>query len=227
MSLQLLLVEDDEELTVQLGEQLRLFGHETIIASDGRRALELIAARHFDAIILDRILPMMDGLTVLKSLRERNILTPVIMMTALGQSRHKIEGLESGADDYLVKPVDPDELNARLRALMRARGWREHGSEETLRAGDLVVSPTRHSAWRNGKTLSLQKIEFRLLTELARHVDTVMTRAMLLERVWHYDSEPTTNLVDAYIRRLRIKLTIFGDDDPIMTVRGVGYMLKG
>lgn len=227
MSLQLLLVEDDEELTVQLGEQLRLFGHETIIASDGRRAMELIAARHFDAIILDRILPMMDGLTVLKSLRERNILTPVIMMTALGQSRHKIEGLESGADDYLVKPVDPDELNARLRALMRARGWREHGSEETLRAGDLVVSPTRHSAWRNGKTLSLQKIEFRLLTELARHVDTVMTRAMLLERVWRYDSEPTTNLVDAYIRRLRIKLTIFGDDDPIMTVRGVGYMLKG
>ena len=227
MSLQLLLVEDDEDLAAQLGEQMRLFGHEATVAQDGRRATELVAGQHFDAIILDRILPRADGITVLKNLRDRNILTPVIIMTALGQSRQKIEGLESGADDYVVKPVDPAELNARLQALMRARGWREHGSEETLRAGNLVVSPTRHSAWRNGKTLTLQKIEFKLLTELARHADTVMTRAMLLERVWHYDFEPATNLVDAYIRRLRIKLTQFGDDDPIMTIRGVGYMLKG
>lgn len=228
MSLQLLLIEDDEELAAQLGEQMRLYGHEAVVAQDGRRATELVAGQHFDAIILDRILPKADGITVLKSLRDRNILTPVIIMTALGQSRQKIEGLESGADDYVVKPVDPAELNARLHALTRAREWSsEHGSDETLRAGDLVVSPTRHSAWRNGKTLSLQKIEFRLLAELVRHVDTVMTRAMLLERVWNYDFEPATNLVDAYIRRLRIKLKEFGGDDPIMTIRGVGYMLKG
>ncbi|HJT41276.1 MAG TPA: response regulator transcription factor [Sphingobium sp.] len=227
MSLQLLLIEDDEDLAVQLEEQLRLFGHDTTIAADGRRATELVAARQFDVVILDRILPMTDGISVLRSMRDHNILTPVIMMTALGQSRQKIEGLESGADDYIVKPVEPAELNARLHALMRARGWSERGSDETLKAGDLVISPTRHSAWRNGRTLKLQKIEFKLLTELARHTDTVMTRAMLLERVWNYDFEPTTNLVDAYIRRLRIKLTEFGDDDPIMTIRGVGYMLKG
>jgi two-component system OmpR family response regulator len=159
-------------------------------------------------------------------MRDHNLLTPVIMMTALGQWRQKVEGLESGADDYVVKPVEPAELNARLHALMRARGWSERGSDETLRAGDLVISPARHSASRNGRTLNLQKTEFKLLTELARHADSVMTRAMLLERVWNYDFEPATNLVDASIRRLRIKLTEFDDPDPIVTVRGTGYMLR-
>jgi two-component system OmpR family response regulator len=227
LSLQLLIVEDDMDLAAQLAEQLHLFGHESAIAPDGRRATEMVSTKPFDAIILDRILPMVDGLTLLKSLRDHNILTPVIVMTALGQSRQKVEGLESGADDYVVKPVDPAELNARLHALMRARKWTERGSDETLRVGDLVISPTRHSAQRNGKTLNLQKIEFKLLTELARHADTAVTRGMLLERVWNYDFEPATNLVEAYIRRLRLKLTEFGDADPIMTIRGVGYMLKG
>ncbi|WP_255326555.1 response regulator transcription factor [Sphingobium sp. EM0848] len=227
MSLHLLIVEDDDALAAQLAEQLRLFGHETTLAEDGRRAIELVAKSRFDLIILDRILPKMDGIAVLKSLREHQILTPIIMMTALGQSRQKVEGLEGGADDYVVKPVDPAELNARISALMRARGWTERGSEETLRAGDLLVSPTKHSAWRNGKALNLQKIEFKLLTELVRNADTTVTRAMLLERVWNYDFEPATNIVEAYIRRLRIKLTEFGDDDPIKTIRGVGYMLRG
>ena len=227
MSLQLLIVEDDDDLATQLSDQLRHFGHETTVAPNGRRANQLVADQHFDAIILDRILPMMDGIELLKSLRDHNILTPVIMMTALGQSRQKIEGLECGADDYVVKPVDPAELNARLQAVTRARGWTEQGSDETLRVGELVISPARHSAWRNGKALKLQKTEFRLLTELARHAGTTVTRAMLLERVWNYDFEPTTNLVDAYIRRLRIKLMEFEEGDPIMTIRGVGYMLRG
>jgi len=226
LSLQLLLVEDDEDLAAQLEEQLRQFGHDTTITSNGRHATELMTARRFDAVILDRILPRMDGITVLKRMRDHNILTPVIMMTALGQSQQKIEGLESGADDYVLKPVDPAELNARLNALTRARAWSGKGSDETLRVGDLVISPTRHSVWYNGKALSFQKIEFKLLVELARQADAVMTRAMLLERVWNYDFEPATNLVDAYIRRLRIKLTQFGAADPIVTIRGIGYMLK-
>jgi two-component system, OmpR family, response regulator len=224
--MQLLLVEDDQDLATQLDEQLRLFGHDTTVAPDGRTATELVAAQQFDAIILDRVLPGVDGVTVLRSMRDHNLLTPVIMMTALGQWRQKVEGLESGADEYVVKPVEPAELNARLHALMRARGWSERGSDETLRAGDLVISPARHSASRNGRTLNLQKTEFKLLTELARHADSVMTRAMLLERVWNYDFEPATNLVDASIRRLRIKLTEFDDPDPIVTVRGTGYMLR-
>jgi len=227
VSLNLLIVEDDEALALQLAEQLRLTGHSSIVVQDGRRAIEAVAGTQFDAIILDRILPGMDGIAVLRSLRDNNILTPVIMMTALGQSRQKVEGLDSGADDYVVKPVDPAELNARLQALVRARGWVERGSDETLRAGDLLVSPTRHCAWRNGKALNLQKIEFKLLTELVRNADSTVTRAMLLERVWNYDFEPATNIVEAYIRRLRIKLTEYGGDDPIKTIRGVGYMLRG
>jgi len=227
VALHLLIVEDDEPLALQLAEQLRLIGHSSSIVQDGRRAIEAVAGTQFDAIILDRILPGMDGIAVLRSLRDNNILTPVIMMTALGQSRQKVEGLNSGADDYVVKPVDPAELNARLQALVRARGWVERGSDETLRAGDLLVSPTKHCAWRNGKVLNLQKIEFKLLTELVRNADSTVTRAMLLERVWNYDFEPATNIVEAYIRRLRIKLTEFGDDDPIKTIRGVGYMLRG
>lgn len=227
MSLKVLIVEDDDELAAQLSDQLRMFGHDPVVAPDGRRANQLVAERHFDAIILDRILPMMDGITLLKSLRDHNILTPVIVMTALGQSRQKIEGLDHGADDYVVKPVDPAELNARLHAVTRARAWTGQGSDETLRVGEIVISPARHSAWRNGKALKLQKTEFRLLTELARHAGTTVTRSMLLERVWNYDFEPTTNLVDAYIRRLRIRLTEFDESDPIMTIRGVGYMLRG
>jgi two-component system OmpR family response regulator len=227
LSLQLLIVEDDEDLAAQLDEQMRHFGHEPTIAPDGRSANILVGHRHFDAIILDRILPMMDGVTLLKKLREHNVLTPVIMMTALGQSRQKIEGLESGADDYVVKPIDPAELNARLQAVTRARAWTDQGADETLRVGDLVVSPARHSAWRDGKALQMQKTEFKVLVELARNAGTPITRAMLLERVWSYDFEPTTNLVDAYIRRLRIKLMEFGGDDPIMTIRGLGYMLRG
>lgn len=224
--MQLLIVEDDEELALQLSEQLALFGHCSSIAGDGRAANQMLASMHFDAIILDRILPMIDGISLLKNLRNHHILTPVIMMTALGQSRQKVEGLESGADDYIVKPADPAELNARLQALVRARGWTEQRSDETLRAGDIVVSPARHSAWRDGRTLRLQKTEFRVLTELARHAGAPMTRAMLLERVWNYDFEPATNLVDAYIRRLRIRLMEFGGEDPIMTIRGLGYMLR-
>lgn len=227
MSLNLLIVEDDEDLATQLREQLRLFGHDSKIVGDGRRANQIMGAKHFDAIILDRILPMVDGVTLLKRLREHNILTPVIMLTALGQSRQKVEGLESGADDYVVKPVDPAELNARIQALVRARGWTDKAADETLRAGDLVVSPSRHSAWRDGQTLRLQKIEFKVLVELIRHTGVPVTRAMLLERVWNYDFEPATNLVEAHIRRLRIKLMEFGGTDPIVTIRGLGYMIRG
>lgn len=227
MSLNLLIVEDDEELATQLREQLSVFGHDSTIVGDGRCANQMVAAQHFDAIILDRILPMIDGVTLLKGLRGHNILTPVIMMTALGQSRQKVEGLENGADDYVVKPVDPAELNARLNALVRAREWTDKGANETLRAGDLVVSPSRHSAWRDGQALRLQKTEFKVLVELVRHAGTPVTRAMMLERVWNYDFEPATNLVEAHIRRLRIKLMEFGGDDPIVTIRGLGYMIPG
>jgi two-component system OmpR family response regulator len=159
-------------------------------------------------------------------LRGANITMPVIMLSALGRSVEKVEGLEAGADDYVVKPVAAVELNARLLALMRGRGW-TGSAGDTIHAGDIVVSPTKFRAWRDGIALDLGKLEFKLLAEFVANADAVLTRAMLVERVWGYDFAPTTNIVDVYVRHLRVKLTAAGGDDPIRTVRGVGYMLRG
>jgi len=163
---------------------------------------------------------------VLARLRGGNMTVPVIMLTALGRSVEKVEGLEAGADDYVVKPVAAAELSARLAAVVRGRGW-TGGSADTIRAGDIVVSPTKFRAWRDGTALDLGKLEFKLLAEFVANADAVLTRAMLVERVWGYDFAPTTNIVDVYVRHLRVKLTAAGGEDPIVTVRGVGYMLRG
>lgn len=221
----LLIVEDDDSLALLLSKQMASFGHQPSIASNGREALDMLASQAFDVIILDRILPGMDGISVLERLRDAGVTMPILMLTALGQSSNKVEGLNAGADDYLVKPVDPNELNARLHALHRARHWKKDEGD-TLRSGDIVVSPTKFRAWRAGKALDLPNIEFKLLTEFVRNAGTMLTRPMLLDRVWQYDFEPATNIVEAHIRRLRIKLTEHGGDDPIATVRGVGYMLR-
>lgn len=224
-SLNILVVEDDDALANALAEQLRAFGHSATVVGDGRAALAAVSDEAFDAIILDRMLPLLDGISVLENLRRGTVHVPVLMLTALGQTIERVEGLEAGADDYVVKPVDPIELNARLKALVRARGYASDSSE-TIRAGDIMISPTKFRAWRKGRDLDLPRTEFNLLLELARNAGSVLTRPMLIERVWHYDFEPTTNIVDAYIRRLRVKLTQFGDDDPITTMRGFGYLLR-
>ena len=224
-SLNVLIVEDDAALARLLSQQLAAFGHRSSIASDGRAALAAIGQEAFDVVVLDRMLPVLNGIAVLEHLRNGAVLLPVLMLTALGQTVERVEGLEAGADDYVVKPVDPIELNARLRALVRARHYASDSSE-TIRAGDILVSPTKLRAWRKDRDLDLPRTEFKLLLELARNAGSVLTRPMLIERVWRYDFEPTTNIVDAYIRRLRVKLTQFGDDDPITTMRGFGYLLR-
>ncbi|WP_336957941.1 response regulator transcription factor [Sphingobium aquiterrae] len=221
----LLIVEDDEALAALLAKQLAAFGHRTTVVGDGRAAITAVTDQVYDAIILDRILPGLDGVAVLERLRDAGVTVPILMLTALGQSANKVEGLNAGADDYLVKPVDANELNARLHALYRARHWKSDEGD-MLRAGDIVISPQKVRAWRAGKPLDLPNIEFRLLTEFVRNAGAVLTRPMLLERVWQYDFEPTTNIVEAYIRRLRMKLTEHGGDDPIVTMRGVGYRLR-
>ncbi|MBB4617074.1 response regulator transcription factor [Sphingomonas abaci] len=222
----LLLVEDDAEYAAATATGLRRFDHRVTIAPDGRAALSAVECESFDAMILDRMLPHVDGISVLERLRAARATLPVIMLSARGQSDDKVGGLVAGADDYVVKPVDAAELNARLHALLRGRAFAQ-GGDDTLTAGDITVSPSRFRAWRAGQPVDLVKLELRLLLELVRHADTVMTRAMLVEKVWGYDFEPETNLVDVYIRRLRIKLTADGRGDPIVTMRGVGYMLKG
>ncbi|MBE2992851.1 response regulator transcription factor [Sphingomonas sp. CFBP 13603] len=226
MSLNILLVEDDGVFAQGMAEELRGFDHTVTVAADGREALAAVDSQPFDAVVLDRMLPRIDGISVLERLRSGNMTLPVIMLSALGRSVEKVEGLEAGADDYVVKPIAAVELNARLLALVRSRGWTA-GSADTIRAGDIVVSPTRFRAWRAGTAIDLGKLEFKLLNEFVANADTVLTRAMLVERVWGYDFAPTTNIVDVYVRHLRVKLTADGGEDPILTVRGVGYMLRG
>jgi two-component system, OmpR family, response regulator len=221
----LLVVEDDAIAAATLREELSTFGHKVEVASEGRSALQAIDHAAFDAVILDWMMPGLDGIAMLRRLRENAMTVPVIMLSALGRSVDKVEGLETGADDYVVKPVTGAELNARLHAVVRGRQWRGE-SGDTIRAGDIVVSPSTFRAWRNDRALELGRLEFSLLSELVRNADAVVTRTMLLERVWHYDFEPDTNIVEAYIYRLRNRLTEGGEANPIKTIRGVGYMLK-
>lgn len=225
MSLHLLLVEDDRDYAAGLTADLTRLGHRVEQVGDGRLALAALDREQFDAVILDRMMPRLDGLSVVETLRERGLTIPVIMLTALSMASDKVDGLEAGADDYVVKPVAAEELNARLAAVLRGRRWTT-GDSDTIRAGDIVVSPTSFRAWRGGQPIALANLELKLLTELARHAGEVLTRAMLIERVWGYEFEPETNVVDVYIRRLRIKLTEGGAADPIETVRGIGYSLK-
>jgi len=224
MGMHVLLAEDDRQLQRQLAEQLTQFGHQVETADDGLGALAIIGQKAFDIVILDWMMPGVDGITVLRQLREGGMNVPVLMLTALGQVFDKVEGFDAGADDYVVKPVDPLELNARVNALVRARRTTEQPSD-TVSAGDITISPSRLRAWRNGRPLNLSQTEFKLLLELARNAGTIVTRPMLIERIWGLDFMPTTNLVDAHIRHLRVKLTEHGDD-PISTQRGMGYLLR-
>ncbi|MBN8849427.1 MAG: DNA-binding response regulator [Sphingomonas sp. 67-36] len=222
----LLLVEDDEGYAATLAEELRALDHQVTIAPTGGAALQIADREPFDAAIIDRLLPQMDGTAVLRRLRESGKMLPVVMLSALGRSAEKVEGLEAGADDYVVKPTPAAELDARLKALLRGRQWTAGGGGDTIRVRDITVSPARFRAWRGERPLDLVRLELNLLAELARNAGTVLTRAMLIERVWGYDFEPTTNIVDVQIRALRRKLMADGEDDPIVTVRGVGYMLR-
>ncbi|WP_425057373.1 response regulator transcription factor [Sphingomonas leidyi] len=221
----LLLVEDDEPLRRLLGDQLSERGYAVQAVADGRAAIAAIGDDPFDIVILDRMLPFVDGVDVLRWLREQEVLTPVILLTALGRLPERVEGLEAGADDYVVKPFETDELHARIRALLRRR--QANGTDSaTVTAGDVTVSVARHRVTRAGQPIELHKTEIKLLAELVREAGTVLTRPLLLERVWGYDFVPTTNIVDAYIRRLRQRLELPGLPDPIVTVRGVGYMFR-
>lgn len=220
-----LVVEDDPALGALLREQLDILGYEVRLVADGRTAMAAVAATPFDAILLDRMLPAIDGIDVLRWLRQEGVETPVILLTALGRTGERVEGLEAGADDYVVKPFEIDELHARIRAVLRRRVAPGTDSS-TISAGDVTVSLLRHRVTRAGRPVEMHKTELKLLAELVRDAGSVLTRPMLLERVWGYDFEPTTNIVDAYIRRLRQRLELPGLPDPIVTVRGVGYMFR-
>jgi two-component system, OmpR family, response regulator len=220
--LQLLLVEDDPLIAQELTGSLDALGHECVHCATGAGAIGAFAQGEFDAIILDRMLPDLTGTGLLDHLREQGPLPPVLMLSALGSSRDKVEGLNAGADDYLAKPYDIGELNARLAALVR-RGPQTHSDVISLSIGQLRLDGANHKVRFGARQGHLNRIEFSLLLFFMRDADRLVTRAMLLEGVWSYSFQPATNLVDSNISRLRKRLLELGCD-PIVTRRGEGYM---
>lgn len=222
--MQVLLVEDDRETREFIARGLREAGHQVTACTNGHDGLIEATGRDFDAIVLDRMLPGIDGLSLLRMLRAGGRHAPVLMLTALGGISDRVEGLESGADDYLVKPFAFSELSARLQALTRRPAVRVE--THRLVVGDLVVDELRRTVDRAGRRIVLQPREFSLLAELMRHPGRIMTRTMLLERVWDFDFDPKTNIVETHLSRLRAKLNDGFESDPIETVRGAGYRIR-
>ena len=227
MGRRILLVEDDKETAAYLAGGLAEEGHSVEQVADGRDGLFLASDGSFDLLILDRMLPGMDGLAALRAIRAAGVMTPVLILSALASVGDRIEGLESGSDDYLVKPFSFGELLARVNALLR-RGEGRGGGAADLRitVGDLEIDPLARSVKRAGRKIELKPREYRLLEYLARNEGRVVTRTMLLEQVWDYHFDPGTNVIDVHISRLRRKLEE-GFERPILhTVRGSGYKLE-
>lgn len=222
--MRVLLVEDDPHTAGFIAKGLREDGHSVDQAGNGKDGLFLATTETYDAIVLDRMLPGLDGLTLLQTLRGAGNRVPVLLLTALGEVDHRVEGLRAGADDYLVKPFAYAELSARLDSILR-RG-NAGGSEPTrLRVADLELDLLSREARRGDKRIELQPREFRLLEYLMRQAERVVTRTMLLEAVWDYHFDPQTNVIDVHISRLRQKIDQ-GYPRPLLhTVRGAGYRL--
>jgi two-component system OmpR family response regulator len=223
--MRILVAEDDQDTANFVKRGLAELGHKTVHAATGDDALHLAATEMLDAIVLDRMLPRLDGIAVLRRLRAAGVQTPVIMLTALGGIADRVDGLEAGADDYLVKPFAFSELAARLNALVRRPPISEVVTR--LSSGDIVLDLLRREVTRGGKPVPLQPREFSLLEVLMRHAGRVVTRTMFLEMIWGYHFDPQTNIVEGHLSRLRAKLREGFADDPIETVRGAGYRIRG
>jgi len=222
--MRVLLIEDDEQLAGYLQKALREVGTVVDHAGDGREGLLMAVGADFDVMIVDRMLPSLDGLSILRTLRASGNRTPVLILSALGEVDDRVAGLRAGGDDYLAKPFAFAELQARLEALLR-RGSTD-SPQTRLRVSDLEMDLLARTVVRSGKGISLQPREFRLLEYLMRHAGQVVTRTMLLESVWDYRFDPQTNVIDVHISRLRAKIDR-GFDPPLLhTVRGAGYILR-
>lgn len=223
--MRVLLVEDDPQLSAYLKKALAEMGAVVDLAADGREGLLMAASGCYDVLLLDRLLPQVDGLTILRTLRASKDRTPVLILSALGDVDDRVEGLRAGGDDYLVKPVVFSELQARIEALLR-RASTSDTTNTRLRLADLNMDLLSREVTRAGRRLALQPREFRLLEYLLRHAGQVVTRTMLLEQVWDYHFDPQTNVIDVHISRLRAKLDREFDFPLLHTVRGVGYVLR-
>lgn len=222
--MRILIVEDDREAASYIRKGLRESGHVADHAGDGEEGLEMARAAEYDVLVVDRMMPRMDGLTMVETLRKDEDRTPVLILSALGEVDDRVEGLKAGGDDYLVKPYAFAELLARVEALARRR------DPETVRTrlvvGDLEMDLLARTVVRDGEEILLQPREFRLLEFLMKHSGQVVTRTMLLEKVWDYHFDPQTNVIDVHISRLRSKIDKPFPRALLHTVRGAGYRLQ-
>ena len=222
--MRLLIIEDDRESADYLVKAFREAGHVADLAADGEAGLSLAETGDYDVMIVDRMLPKRDGLSVIGALREKGNHTPALILSALGQVDDRVKGLRAGGDDYLPKPYSFTELLARVEVLSR-RGSGP-AEESSYRVGDLELDRLSHEVRRAGREITLQPREFRLLEYLMKYAGQVVTRTMLLENVWDYHFDPQTNVIDVHISRLRSKIDK-GHDKPLLhTIRGAGYMIR-
>jgi two-component system response regulator MprA len=220
--MRILVVDDEQAVRESLRRALALDGYDVVLASDGREALATIARSAPDLVVLDVLMPELDGLAVCRRMRSNGNRTPVLMLTARDEVEDRVAGLDAGADDYLGKPFALDELLARVRALLR----RSPSSDEPLRFADVVLDPAAHTVSRNGRPIDLTRTEFALLELFLRHPRRVLTRSQILVAVWGFDFGPTSNSLEVYVGYLRRKTEADGAPRLVQTVRGVGYVLR-
>jgi two-component system response regulator MprA len=218
-----LVVDDEPAVRRALERALRLESYDVELAADGEEALDRLANSPADAVILDVLMPRIDGLEVARRMRQAGDRTPILMLTARDAIDDRVKGLDVGADDYLVKPFALRELQARLRALLRRSG---EGDGEILRYGDMVLDPVAHEVRRGDRLIDLSKTEFLLLELFMRHPRQVLTRSTIFEHVWGYDFGPTSNALGVYMGYLRRKTEAGGESRLLHTVRGIGYVLR-
>lgn len=223
--MRILVVEDDKSNADYVRDGLIESGHNVDVANDGMDGLYLATEQKYDALIVDRMLPKLDGLALIQALRSSGNKTPVLVLSSLAKVEERVKGLRSGGDDYLVKPFAFSELLARIETLTR-RSSVTQPDQGLLQVGDLVMNLLSHTVTRAGKAIPLQNREFKLLEFLMRHADQVVTRTMLLEGVWDFYFNPQTNLIDAQVSKLRQKIDKGFDKSLIHTIRGAGYKVS-
>ena len=222
--MRVLVIEDDRETAQFLRKALKESGQNADFAGDGEAGLGMALEGAYDVLIVDRMLPRRDGLSVVKAVRAVGVRTPVLILSALGDVDDRVKGLRSGGDDYLTKPFAFSELLARIEALARRSVPEEQATRYVV--GDLVLDRLSHKVTRAGEPIPLQPREYRLLEYLMKHAGQVVTRTMLLENVWDYHFDPQTNVIDVHVSRLRAKIDKGFDKPLLQTVRGAGYMIR-
>ncbi len=225
--MRILIIEDDKDVSSYIQKGMKEAGHVVDMADNGKDGLFLATTEEYDAMIVDRMLPPPDGLTIINTLRGSGNVTPILILSALGEVDDRVKGLRSGGDDYLVKPFSFSELLARIEILGRRHTTQMQATNTTIETDDLVLDLLSRKVTRGDQIIDLQSREFQLLEYMLKNKGRVLTRTMLLEHVWDYHFDPQTNVIDVHISRLRAKIDKGFETQIIRTVRGAGYIIEG